>query len=99
MHWSLLLKMEGARGIEPPPRFSDEAVGFEDRGVPSTIAPANPGSETRQNFKAQPQQSLVDPQLLHPQPKERADEILKPFLEKSISMGCAWAKKALSIKY
>jgi hypothetical protein len=32
--------MEGARGIEPPPRCSDEADGFEDRGVPSTIAPA-----------------------------------------------------------
>lgn len=32
-------KMEGARGIEPPPRCSDEADGFEDRGVPSTIAP------------------------------------------------------------
>jgi len=31
--------VEGARGIEPPPRFSDEAGGFEDRGVPSTIAP------------------------------------------------------------
>jgi len=31
--------MEGARGIEPPPRGSDEANGFEDRGVPSTIAP------------------------------------------------------------
>jgi len=31
--------MEGARGIEPPPRCSGEANGFEDRGVPSTIAP------------------------------------------------------------
>ena len=32
-------KMEGARGIEPPPRLLDKADGFEDRGVPSTIAP------------------------------------------------------------
>ena len=31
--------MEGARGIEPPPRFSDGANGFEDRGAPSAIAP------------------------------------------------------------
>jgi len=31
--------MEGARGIEPPPRLLDEANGFEVRGVPSTIAP------------------------------------------------------------
>jgi hypothetical protein len=34
-----ILVLEGARGIEPPPRFSDGANGFEDRGVPSTIAP------------------------------------------------------------
>ena len=34
------LSMEGARGIEPPPRFSDEADGFEARGAPSTIAPS-----------------------------------------------------------
>jgi len=32
--------MEGARGIEPPPRFLDEANGFAARGAPSTIAPA-----------------------------------------------------------
>ena len=36
---TLVFAMEGARGIEPPPRFSGEASGFEDRGVPSTIAP------------------------------------------------------------
>jgi len=32
--------MEGARGIEPPPRFLDRANGFAARGAPSTIAPA-----------------------------------------------------------
>ena len=31
--------MEGARGIEPPPRFLDRANGFAARGAPSTIAP------------------------------------------------------------
>jgi len=31
--------LEGARGIEPPLRFSDRAGGFEARGAPSTIAP------------------------------------------------------------
>lgn len=31
--------MEGAGGIEPPPRFLDEANGFAARGVPSTTAP------------------------------------------------------------
>ncbi len=29
-------------GIEPPPCCSDEANGFEERGVPSTIAPLSP---------------------------------------------------------
>ena len=33
--------MEGAGGIEPPPRFLDEANGFTARGVPSTTAPSN----------------------------------------------------------
>jgi hypothetical protein len=31
--------MEGAGGIEPPPRFLDDANGFAARGVPSTTAP------------------------------------------------------------
>lgn len=31
--------MEGVRGIEPPPGFSDRADGFEDRRAPSTITP------------------------------------------------------------
>lgn len=37
--------MEGARGIEPPPGFADRANGFEDRGAPSTIAPATRSKE------------------------------------------------------
>ncbi len=32
-------RLEGARGIEPPPGLLDRANGFAARGVPSTIAP------------------------------------------------------------
>jgi hypothetical protein len=34
-----ILGLQGARGIEPPLRFSDAANGFEDRGTSGAIAP------------------------------------------------------------
>ncbi len=39
IHFDYSNGVEGAGGIEPPPRFLDDANGFAARGVPSTTAP------------------------------------------------------------